>query len=74
MNRNEEYAIGSRDYLARARRRSSEGSAEALFYAALEVRSGVEARMQEYLEAQQHVSRLSWSATAANGPILSAPE
>jgi len=30
---------------------------EFLFYAAFEIRCGVEARMQEYLEVQQHISK-----------------
>jgi len=56
MSHDRTYAIGSRDYLRRARSRLGDGSFEALFYAALELRSGVEARLQEYLDAQHHIS------------------
>ena len=34
-----------------------EGTAEGLFYAALEIRFGVEARMKEYLSVQDHIKR-----------------
>jgi hypothetical protein len=52
-----EYFIGPRDYLVRARARLSEAINEALFYAAFELRCGIEARLSEYLEAAEHVSR-----------------
>ena len=51
-----DYRIHSRDYLHRARQRLDEGTAESLFYAAFELRCGIEARMQQYLEAQSHIS------------------
>ena len=51
------YGVGAEEYLARGRRRLAEGSAEALFYAAFELRCGIEARMQEYLEARQEILR-----------------
>lgn len=51
------YGTNARDYLRRARARLDEGRAEALFYAALELRAGIEARMHQYLEAQEDVSR-----------------
>lgn len=50
------YRIDSRDYLARARRLIDGGSLESLFYAAFELRCGIEARLQQYLEAQSHIS------------------
>lgn len=51
------YGISSRDYLARAKRCLAKNDLESLFYAAFEIRCGIEARMQEYLEVQQHVSK-----------------
>ena len=50
------YQISSRDYLCRAREQLGTSNADALFYAAFELRAGVEARMSEYLEVQQYVS------------------
>lgn len=47
------YGTHARDYLARARTRLDENSAEALFYAAFELRCGIEARLHQYLEAQR---------------------
>lgn len=49
------YGIASRDYLARARAEIASGDAAHLFYAAFELRCGVEARLQEYLEPHSHV-------------------
>ncbi|MGP9567592.1 hypothetical protein ACT3RP_09145 [Halomonas sp. AOP5-B2-8] len=51
------YGISSRDYLERARNCLSQQKNEFLFYAAFEIRCGVEARMQEYLEVQAHISK-----------------
>jgi hypothetical protein len=51
------YGAHSRDYLYRARQRLDEQKPEALFYAAFELRCGIEARMEEYLEAQKHISK-----------------
>jgi hypothetical protein len=53
------YDVRSRGYLARARARArlDERSCENLFYAAFELRCGVETRLQEYLEP--HVETLS---------------
>ena len=50
------YKCGSRDYLARERKLLDENSQQALFYAAFELRCGIEARLQEYLEVQEHLS------------------
>jgi hypothetical protein len=52
----EAYRISSRDYLGRAEKRLSEGSLESLFYAAFELRCGIESRMQEYLEVWEHIA------------------
>ncbi len=51
------YGISSRAYLARAKRCLERNDLESLFYAAFELRCGVEARMQEYLEVQEHISK-----------------
>ena len=51
------YGISSRDYLARARQCLDDGKSGTLFYAAFELRCGIEARMQEYLEVQEHISK-----------------
>jgi len=50
------YRISSRDYLARGKQCLNKGDCESLFYAAFEIRCGVEARMQQYLEVQTHIS------------------
>ena len=52
-----DYGISSRDYLARAKRCLERDDIENLFYAAFEIRCGVEARMEEYLDAQEHISQ-----------------
>ena len=52
-----DYRISSRAYLRRARDRLNETSPESLFYAAFELRCGIEARMHEYLDAQDHIAK-----------------
>lgn len=52
--------------MARAKSCLKNNSVVFLFYAAFEIRCGVEARMQEYLEAQEHISkkkRQGWQVT-----------
>lgn len=51
------YNIASRDYLERARAQLDKATADSLFYAAFELRCGIESRMREYLEAWDHISR-----------------
>ncbi len=51
-----DFKVDAESYLNRAAKRLAESSPEALFYAALELRAGVEARLQEYLEPHSHVS------------------
>lgn len=46
-----EYKIHSRDFLKRARKRLDEGTPESLIYAALEIRMGIEARLDRYHDA-----------------------
>lgn len=50
------YRVDAHSYLERARERLSEERLESLFYAALELRCGIESRLQEYLEAQKHIA------------------
>ncbi len=50
------YGVSSRDYLSRAKQRLCESKLESLFYAAFELRCGIESRMKEYLDAQEFVS------------------
>jgi len=50
------YHISSRDYLKRARSRLADGTQKAIFYAALELRCGIEARLSQYLEVWEHIS------------------
>ncbi|MBI4297294.1 MAG: hypothetical protein HY676_02045 [Chloroflexi bacterium] len=51
------YEIDSSDYLKRARERLDEGTPEALFYAAFELRAGIENRLRQYQEALARASR-----------------
>lgn len=51
------YGVSSRDYLARAKKTLRRGTSADLFYAAFELRCGIEARLQQYLECQSHISR-----------------
>lgn len=51
------YDIASRDYLERAREQLDKATIVSLFYAAFELRCGIENRMREYLEAWDHISR-----------------
>lgn len=59
----ETYAVSSRSYLARAQKRLLSGAHHDLFYAALELRCGVEARLQEYLAPHEFIpvgKRTDW--------------
>lgn len=51
-----QFHIHSRAYLGRALSRLSEQTTEGLFYAALELRCGIEARIDEYAAANKYVS------------------
>ena len=51
------YGRHSLQYRNRARKRLDEGTKEALFYAALEIRLGIEVRLKEYLAVQDHISK-----------------
>jgi hypothetical protein len=50
------YGTTSRDYLARARALRAIGTPDALFYAAFEIRCGVEARLHEYMAGAAKVA------------------
>ncbi|MBL0889389.1 MAG: hypothetical protein IBJ19_02145 [Gemmatimonadaceae bacterium] len=50
------YGMTAGHYLARARLRLAEGTHEGLFYAAFELRCGIESRLREYLRALDNVS------------------
>jgi len=50
------YRIHSRDYLRRAIKELRKNTPQSLFYAAFELRCGVEARLQQYLGAQESIS------------------
>jgi len=52
----EKYRISSAGYLERAEALVASISKNSLFYAAFEIRCGIEARMREYLEAREDVS------------------
>lgn len=49
------YGTSARSYLARARTELASGDPSRLFYAAFELRAGIESRLQEYLESHEHV-------------------
>jgi hypothetical protein len=50
------YGVLSESYLERARERLEEGTLGGLFYAAFELRCGVEARLHQYLEAYKRIA------------------
>lgn len=50
------YRVDANSYLERARERLHDDRLDSLFYAALELRCGIESRLQEYLEAQEHIA------------------
>lgn len=54
---NSHYGVTAEDYLDRAISLINTGDRGCLIYAALELRAGIESRMQEYLEAQEHISQ-----------------
>lgn len=51
------YSVSSEAYLFRASALLDSGEAESLFYAAFELRAGIEARLREYVEHQLHVPK-----------------
>jgi hypothetical protein len=66
------YDATSFGYLRRARRRLTDGTNEALFYAAFELRCGIEAKLQEHLAVSQDVAkhkRKGWKINQAGREI-----
>lgn len=53
-----DYNISTEDYLERARQQLDIGSVAGIFYAAFELRSGIESRMYRYLEARENITKL----------------
>jgi len=51
------YRVSAEGYLARAQTQLALGSSEALFYAAFELRACIEARQDQYLDAQRAYAR-----------------
>ena len=51
------YGFASDAFLHRARRQLDSETCEGLFYAAYELRCGIEARMREYLDGHDHISK-----------------
>jgi hypothetical protein len=62
------YGISSTAHLRRALGQLADGSQASLFYAAFELRCGIEARLQDYLDAQRQTSKWKkqgWKIVAA---------
>jgi len=53
-----EYSISSKAYLKRARKQLDENTKEGLFYAAFELRCGIESRLLQYWEANKHIHQM----------------
>lgn len=53
-----EYSINSKAYLNRARKWLDENTKEGLFYAAFELRCGIESRLLQYWEANKHIHQM----------------
>jgi hypothetical protein len=49
------YGVSSKSYLRRAVERLAESEQQSLFYAAFEIRCGIEARLQDYLDALEQI-------------------
>jgi hypothetical protein len=52
-----EFGFKASDYLKRAKNRLAENTAESHFYAAFELRCGIEARLKEYFDAQAETTK-----------------
>ncbi len=52
-----EFGFKASDYLQRAKTRLAENTNESLFYAAFELRCGIEARLKEYFDAQAETTK-----------------
>lgn len=70
-----EYSIRPRSYLRRARARLDEPQPESLFYAALELRCGLEMRLKEYLafsecEEEPDSVKLDWQINRLRARVV----
>jgi len=73
MSATETYNVDSKSYLKRARSQLDRHSYKGLFYAALELRFGIEARIQEYLESHTHIPnkrKKEWQLSHLDKTIL----
>ncbi len=69
------YGFSAREYLFRARKCLAQEDPSCLFYAAFELRCGVEVRMREYLESWDHVSnkqKKGWQIASLGNATLEA--
>jgi hypothetical protein len=67
-----DYYCGARDYLSRATQLLKAGNQASMFYAAFELRCGIEARMREYLIARQEANKKAskgWRMAELHGQI-----
>jgi hypothetical protein len=67
-----DYYCGARDYLSRATQMLKVRDQASMFYAAFELRCGIEARMREYLIARQEASKKvskGWKMADLHGQI-----
>ena len=72
QSREMKYNISSRDYLERAYECLAENSEQHMFYAAFELRCGVESLMQQYLAVWVHISKKKekgWKTAKLGGTI-----
>jgi hypothetical protein len=56
-DKNTSYYTSSRDYAERAEKRLKENTIEGLFYTAFELRCGIEARLRQYIEVRDDISK-----------------
>lgn len=69
------HSFASGAYLDRMKTRMDEGTEEALIYAALELRCGVEAKLREYIETIEHIPKAQkkeWAVAKLGRSIQSA--
>jgi hypothetical protein len=69
-----EYEISARDYLARMQARLADGDRASLFYAAFELRCGIESRLQQYAEVANDITgkkKIGWRVVKLTADIES---
>jgi hypothetical protein len=72
MTKSFAYGCSARDYLFRAKQMIAEGDHKSMFYAAFELRCGIEARMHEYLRArdeERKKKKSGWRMAELHGQI-----